>query len=155
MISRMGLLVLALQLGLVVGSGAAPPPARTAPGRDLRGKLTPCSVQGVEGEALCGRYEVYENRAARTGRKIGLKIVVLPARTPDVAPDPMVFFAGGAALPATDFAGGFSRAYADLRLHRDILLIDQRGTGGSNALDCELSTDPANADYRDDARFLA
>lgn len=33
---------------------------------------------------------MYENRAAGTGRKISLKIVVLPAKTPDMAPDPLV-----------------------------------------------------------------
>ncbi len=31
------------------------------------------------GGMICGRYEVYENRAAGTGRKIGLNIVVLRA----------------------------------------------------------------------------
>jgi len=42
--------------------------------------LTPCQVGGVEGQARCGRYEVFENRESKKGRKISLKIVVLPAR---------------------------------------------------------------------------
>jgi len=41
--------------------------------------LTPCEIQGVQGKARCGDYEVFENRMARKGRKIRLKIVVLPA----------------------------------------------------------------------------
>lgn len=126
----------------------------TAPGRGLTGKLTPCRVSNVEEEVLCGRHEVYENRAAGTGRKIGLNVVVLPARTPDVAPDPLVFLAGGGVAPATRYAGFLNGALSDLRLHRDILLIDQRGTGASNPLECELPTDPANPVYRDEARFL-
>src|SRR5205823_3661313 len=32
---------------------------------------------------------------------------------------------------------------------------DQRGTGGSNPLDCELSTDAASPEFRDEQRFLA
>jgi len=131
------------------GQGAA-----AAAGRVLTGKLTPCRVSDVDEEVLCGRYEVFENRVAGTGRKIGLNIVVLPAKTPDVAPDPLVFLAGGGVAPATRYAGFLSRAFPGLRLRRDILLIDQRGTGASNPLDCELSTDPANAEYRDEARFL-
>ena len=82
-----------------------------APGRGLTDKLTPCRVPDVEEEVLCGRYEVYENRAAGTGRKIGLNIVVLPAKTPDVAPDPLVFLAGGGVAPATRYAGYFSSAF--------------------------------------------
>jgi pimeloyl-ACP methyl ester carboxylesterase len=124
------------------------------PRRGLSDKLKPCRVPDVDEEVLCGRYEVSENRAV-TGRKIGLNIVVLPAKTPDVAPDPLVFLAGGGVVPASRYARYFSSAFPDLRRHRDILLMDQRGSGGSNPLDCELSTDPASAEYRDEARFLA
>lgn len=147
-------LLLPLHLAMLaqgaMGQGTAP-----APGRSLTGKLTPCRVPDVDEEVLCGRYEVFENRAAGTGRKIGLNIVVLPAKTPDPAPDPLVFLAGGGVAPATRYAGYFSRAFPDLRRRRDILLIDQRGSGASNPLDCELSTDPASAEYRDEARFVA
>lgn len=118
-------------------------------------KLQPCHVPGVAEEVRCGRYDVFEDRAARKGRKIGLNIVVLPAQGPEVASDPLVFLAGGGVAPATGYAGFLSEAYAGLRRGRDVLLVDQRGTGGSNPLDCELSTDPLNAEYRDDQRFLA
>jgi len=117
------------------------------------GKVTPCRVPGVEEEVLCGRHEVYENRAAGTGRKISLNVVVLPAKTKNGAPDPLVFLAGGGVAPATRYAAFLGKAFPDLRRQRDILLVDQRGTGASNPLDCELSTDPANAEYRDAPRF--
>ncbi len=128
-------------------------PLDPAPGRGPADKLTPCRVPDVEEEVLCGRYEVDEDRAAGTERKIGLNVVVLPATTADVAPDPLVFLAGGGVVPATSYAGYFSGAFPDLRRRRDIVLIDQRGSGASNALECALSTDPANAEYRDEARF--
>src|SRR5205809_372179 len=66
---------------------AAKPPHRL--------ELTPCSKPGIPAGARCGTYEVFENRAARTGRKIPLRIVVLPATGPDRLPDPFVYFAGG------------------------------------------------------------
>jgi pimeloyl-ACP methyl ester carboxylesterase len=141
---------------------ATPPPmsqgaprALPAPSRGLAEKLKPCHVPGVDEEVLCGRYEVYENRAALQGRKIALHIVVLPAQGPDVAADPFVFLAGGGVAPATRYAPFLREAFPNLRRQRDILLVDQRGTGGSNPLECDLPTDPTNAVYRDDARFLS
>ena len=140
----------------------APPPAPQtaphappAPGRSLAEKLQPCHVPGVEEEVLCGRYEAYENRATRQGRKIGLNIVVLPAEGPDVAADPLVFLAGGGVAPATRYAAFLWKAFPVLRRQRDVLLVDQRGTGRSNPLDCDLSTDATNVVYRDEVRFLA
>ena len=127
---------------------------QTAPARVVTDKLKPCHLANVEGEVLCGSYEVYENRTAATGRKISLNIVVLPATTSEIEPDPLVFLAGGGVVPATSYAGYFSKAFSELRKHRDILLIDQRGTGKSNPLECDLQTDPDNAEYRDDARFV-
>lgn len=146
-------LVLAALLLLPLNLGAVAAGPKT-PGRSVAGKLKPCHVPGVDEEVRCGRYEVYEDRAARKGRKIGLNIVVLPAKGPEVAADPLVFLAGGGVAPATRYASFLSEAYPNLRMHRDILLVDQRGTGGSNPLDCDLTTDPASAEYRDEERFL-
>jgi hypothetical protein len=78
-------------------------------------------VPGVDEEVRCGRYEVHENRAARTGRKIGLNIVVLPAKGPEVATDPLVFLAGGGVAPATRYAPFLSKAFPNLRRQRDDL----------------------------------
>jgi len=142
--------VLMLPLGLgALAEGSKPP------GRGVAGKLKPCHVPGVDDEVRCGRYEVYENRAARKGRKIGLNIVVLPAKGQKVIADPLVFLAGGGVAPATSYAPFLNESYTNLRRQRDILLVDQRGTGGSNPLECDLTTDPTSVEYRDEGRFLA
>ena len=140
---------------LVPGFTGAALPAPAAALHGTAKKLETCRVPGVDEDVLCGRYEVYENRAAGKGRKIGLNIVVLPSRSPDAAGDPLVFLAGGGVAPATRYAAFLAKAFPVLRRQRDVLLVDQRGTGGSHPLDCDLSTDPANAEYRDEARFLA
>lgn len=118
-------------------SGAAT--ARPAP----RERLTPCTVEGVAEQLLCGTYAVWENRTTRQGRKIDLRIVVLPALGKDLAPDPIFEFAGGPG----DSAGNAVRGWAqdrEIRAHRDIVLVDQRGTGSSHRLDCKVPKDPGD-----------
>ena len=99
--------------------------------------LRPCRVPEFEGAAWCGKYEVFEDRAARRGRKIGLNVVVLPAVAEKPAPDPVFFFAGGPGQGAAGIAGFLgSRPFALLRRERDLVFVDQRGTGASNPLKC-------------------
>jgi pimeloyl-ACP methyl ester carboxylesterase len=100
-------------------------------------RLHPCKIEEGPTEAFCGTYSVFEDRAAKAGRQIALKIVVAPALKRDPQPDPLFIFeggpGGGAATLATFVLPTFSRFQAD----RDIVLIDQRGTGDSNPLNCE------------------
>ena len=100
--------------------------------------LKDCEVQNIQGKAKCGTLEVYENRATKKGRMINLNIVVLPATGDKREPDPLVYFAGGPGSAATEDAPGIVGAFAKIREHRDLLFVDQRGTGGSNPLNCEL-----------------
>lgn len=99
--------------------------------------LEPCRTFDGNSEALCGKYEVFENRLARTGRKIALNIMVLPSTAEKPEPDPFFALAGGpgqSAVEAFPVAGFTTR----VREHRDVVLVDQRGTGGSSPLQCEL-----------------
>jgi pimeloyl-ACP methyl ester carboxylesterase len=117
-------------------ASAAEPPRRP--------ELTPCKEPGVplpEG-ALCGTYEVFENRAAQSGRKIPLRILVLPATGPGRLSDPFIYFAGGPG-DASILEGLFmAEQLAPLRRKRDVLLVDLRGTGRSGGLFCpELRQD--------------
>src|SRR5690606_15338199 len=96
--------------------------------------------------AECTTLDVPENPALPEGRRISLRIARLKARTSDPAPDPLVFIAGGPGQSAIDTFPAVSAAFAGIRAQRDILLIDQRGTGGSNPLECpdlEESADEA------------
>ncbi|MBO0720992.1 MAG: alpha/beta fold hydrolase [Blastocatellia bacterium] len=113
-----------------------------SPGTSYSGRssidLTPCRLPEVVGEAKCGKYEVYEDRMAQRGRRIDLKVVVLPALTAKRAPDALFILAGGPGQAATDLSGFSARVFAGLRQERDIVLVDQRGTGESNGLSCDL-----------------
>lgn len=109
--------------------------------------LTPCEVpgagQGKKDSALCGKYEVFEDRTASKGRKIPIKIVVYPATGSEKASDPLFYIPGGPGSSATEDAPYVAQDLATIRIKRDLVFVDQRGTGGSNPLNCELF-DPKN-----------
>ena len=100
--------------------------------------LKDCDVQGIQGKAKCGAFEVYEDRVAQKGRKINLNIVVLPATSAQREPDPLFYFAGGPGSSATEDSPGIAQIFAKIREHRDLVFVDQRGTGGSNPLNCDF-----------------
>lgn len=87
-------------------------------------------------ESECGVLSVWENRSKKTGRKIDLKIMRVPALKPKPKPDPIFFLAGGPGQAATEIGPIFIRSVAKIRKDRDIILVDQRGTGSSNPLNC-------------------
>lgn len=124
--------------------GAALPAAAQAPVPGLQ--VRPCSVQGVQGPARCGTLEVWEDRAARAGRRIPLRFVVIPGTGPAPARLAVTYLAGGPGTAATDAAAGIAGIFGPSREGRDVLLVDQRGTGGSNPLKCSLydRADPAS-----------
>ncbi len=99
--------------------------------------LEPCRTPDGNIEALCGKYEVYENRQLQQGRKIALNIMLLPATAGKAEPDPFFALAGGPGQSATEAfpPAGFVNK---VREHRDVVLVDQRGTGKSNQLQCSL-----------------
>jgi pimeloyl-ACP methyl ester carboxylesterase len=115
--------------------------ANRTPVPAVESKPHACQVQGITDDVLCATFTVWENRDRKSGRKIGLNIVVLPALGTDRVSDAIFILHGGPGAAATDLASGLARFRA-LRARRDIVLVDQRGTGGSNPLDCDLYGDP-------------
>lgn len=105
--------------------------------------LEPCRVEGRGDDAVCGTYEVYEDRVARRGRKLRLNVMVVKALAPDPAPDPLFVLAGGPGQASTEIASGMMGALERVNRTRDIVFVDQRGTGKSHPLDCE--TQPPDA----------
>ena len=107
----------------------------------------PCDFPAPE-DARCARHPVAEDRAAGDGRRITLQLMLLPATGQPRAPDPVVSLAGGPGAANTASARGLARS--PLREHRDILLIDARGTGRSGALDCAFQSDHFTTGYLKD-----
>ncbi|MGH7337235.1 MAG: alpha/beta hydrolase, partial [Myxococcota bacterium] len=104
-------------------------------------QLTPCQVPNTSEPARCGTLDVWENRDTRRGRRIPIKVVVFPAKATKPSPDPLFIIAGGPGQSATEFSGLLLRDFAFAHQRRDVVFVDQRGTGGSNPLHCSLGDD--------------
>lgn len=128
--TRPGLAALCLALAACGGASDAPRSAIA---------LEACRLPGVEAAARCGKLEVFEDREARSGRRIRLDISVVPARNRAREPDPIVVFAGGPGQGASALAAQVMPLFSRLNDVRDIVFLDQRGTGKSHPLDCEAS----------------
>ncbi|MBZ4418066.1 alpha/beta hydrolase [Myxococcus sp. RHSTA-1-4] len=124
---------LALGLALLVLAACTRGGSSASGGRKLA--LAPCRLEGLASQAQCGTYEVFEDRAAKSGRKIPLRVVVVPALAAQPEPDPLVLLAGGPGQAASRVQ--VLLALERIRRKRDIVLVDQRGTGDSNPLECE------------------
>jgi len=106
--------------------------------------LSPCPGFAETGEvpavanAECGYLSVLENPGDSEGRNIELYIQRLPAISSASEQDPLFIIVGGPGQAATEFAPQLAYLFSDVRKKRDIVLLDQRGTGKSNPLDCDV-----------------
>ena len=101
-------------------------------------KLMPCQLPEVKRPARCGSLEVPENPQQPDGRRISIGVAVIPAAAKPARSDPIVLFMGGPGEDAISAAPIFVERFGPLLDDRDLLLVDQRGTGRSNALNCDL-----------------
>jgi pimeloyl-ACP methyl ester carboxylesterase len=120
--------------------------------------LSACTITGeypvrAQAAALCGTLRVPEDRSKPDGRQIGLRVAVVPAVAAVHQPDPLFVVAGGPGDAATQFFAWLPAVFQGVHATRDIVLVDQRGTGASNALELPAVPDtdgqtPAAADTR-------
>ena len=107
-----------------------------APAVSANATLTPCRLKGLEHEARCGVVQRPLDPSQPQGPQIDVHFAVLPALARHKKEDPVFFFAGGPGQSAIALAGTLARPLARLTNRRDLVLIDQRGTGRSAPLHC-------------------
>jgi pimeloyl-ACP methyl ester carboxylesterase len=139
-----GAAVLAGWLAVGVGPQDARGPAQ-------RLALSPCHLEGLPEEVRCGRLEVPEDRATPGGRTIPIHVAVLPARRRQAEPDPLFLLAGGPGQGARSYAALADRFFRQVRRRRDIVLVDLRGSGDSEPLDCPRPDDDLALFFQDPA----
>ena len=105
-------------------------------------ELEPCFIgaegSGVSTAAHCGKLSVPENRD-QPNRMIELNLAVIKSSSKEKLNDPLLLLAGGPGQGAVDTFAGLVKIFQALLPNRDIVMVDQRGTGQSNPLRCEVS----------------
>ena len=134
-------LTLAGVLGLLTACSPAPNAAAPSQPADSALTFTPCMLEhpsGLSGvKAECATLEVPENLSGQ-GRRITLSIARHPAISERKAADPLFVLAGGPGMGAQEMYTAATGAFARINRDRDIILVDQRGTGRSTPLACKV-----------------
>jgi pimeloyl-ACP methyl ester carboxylesterase len=118
-------------------------------------RLHPCTSDEGPVDAYCGTLTVFEDRNAQRGRQIALNIVLLPSLSQGERREPLFFLAGGPGQGATPLARQVREIFRQVLKERDVVLVDQRGTGKSNPLDCESDSNSLRDVTEGDAAALA
>jgi pimeloyl-ACP methyl ester carboxylesterase len=103
---------------------------------DQPAKLLPCRVEGIPNELLCSSVRRPLDPARPEGVQIEVHFLVVPAMARNKQPDPVLLLAGGPGQSAMALAPAVMGQFARLNNRRDVVFIDQRGTGKSAPLQC-------------------
>lgn len=118
-------------------TSCSPRNLNTVPDRSIT--LEDCALSSPGGDqvdARCGTLTVPEDRSNPDGRRIELYVAVIPAIKRDPEPDALFLLAGGPGQSAVETFPAIVSLMVQIHRNRDIVLVDQRGTGKSNPLRC-------------------
>jgi pimeloyl-ACP methyl ester carboxylesterase len=125
----------ALWLAASAAGAAAPSPA-TAPSKPATATRN-CHLPGVTDALQCVSLDVPLDHANPRAGSLKLHVTVARAHRANTRSDPLFVLAGGPGQAGSDIVQLLSLAFHRVRATRDIVFIDQRGTGLSGKLDCK------------------
>jgi pimeloyl-ACP methyl ester carboxylesterase len=99
-----------------------------------------CHLPGAEEALRCVSVPVALDYAKPNGATLKLHVTIAPAFRESAHPDPLFILAGGPGEAGTDVLPLLNNTLRRARATRDIVFIDQRGTGLSGKLDCDSKT---------------
>lgn len=99
--------------------------------------LEDCYIEGIRQQVQCGQLTVPENYQQPNDTTISINFAVIPAIDKSQNKEPFMFLAGGPGQAAVELAAGLRQAFTEVRKTRDLILVDQRGTGKSHPLQCD------------------
>ena len=102
--------------------------------------LENCHLKGIKSQVQCGTLRVPENYSLPDGEQITVNFAVLPAIDNSKNKTPLMFLAGGPGQASVELAAHIFTTFAEIKKSHDIILVDQRGTGKSHALECDENT---------------
>lgn len=111
-------------------------------------QLEDCRISAGPGapsiKARCGTMIRPLDPSGAVAGEIELRVAVVPALNLTPEPDPVVPISGGPGQGSVQFYTGYADAFEELRRNRDILIVDQRGTGESSPMNCPFEDDLVN-----------
>lgn len=114
----------------------------------------PCRLEGMAHELQCGSVKRALDPAKPEGTQIEVHYVVVPALARNKLSDPVLFLAGGPGQSAISIAPMVLSRLSRMNNRRDLVFVDQRGTGRSAPLTCPEERNLSNADAADPAKQL-
>lgn len=120
-----------------------------ATGASAQAATSACRLPEFAQEVQCGKIQRPLNPAQPDGKKIDVHYVVLPSQDRNKLQDAVFLLAGGPGQSAINVASWGQAILSRLNRRRDLVFVDQRGTGRSAPLHCpELEN---AADFADNA----
>lgn len=98
-----------------------------------------CHLGEIRAQVKCGTLQVPVNYQSADGKTIDINFAVLPAIDSSEYKTPLMFLAGGPGQAAVELATTLNQVFREVRKTRDIILVDQRGTGESSPLTCDFA----------------
>ena len=113
-----------------------------------------CRIEGIPNELQCGVLKRPLDPARTEGPQVEIHYLVVPAMARNKQPDPVLMLAGGPGQSAIGVAPLVMSRLARLNNRRDLVFIDQRGTGKSAPLQCPDESRLSMAEAADEAAGL-
>lgn len=130
-------------LTMLILSACAPlqtPPSSALTPAEVRFEPAECMFDNDINGVDCGYLYVPEDRSQPSGTQIQLAVAIIRSPNPNPAPDPVLLLANGLGSPGAYVlysTQGFKFVLKDILANRDVILLDQRGSGYSlPALEC-------------------
>ena len=122
-------------------------------------ELSDCRIDAGPGTtsiaARCGTLIRPLDPSDTGSETIELSVAVVPALTLEPPRDAFVPIAGGPGMSSIQFYAGWAGAFERVRQHRDILLVDQRGTGQSAPMTCDVDDEIVEGAYSEEDTLRA
>ena len=99
--------------------------------------VSDCHLNGIRTQVKCGVINVPSNYNKPEYAQLTINFAVLPAIDSTKNKAPLMFLAGGPGQAAVELASHIYNGFTEIRKTRDIILVDQRGTGKSHPLQCD------------------
>jgi pimeloyl-ACP methyl ester carboxylesterase len=134
-------------LGLAVGAAAALVIPRLGPAQGTTLAESPCRLSSASlpaAFARCGELLVPEDPARPEGAQVKLFVARIASQSANPRPDPLLIITGGPGQSTADFYLEARGAFEPARRERELILVDQRGTGRSaEGFGCNVPEDLA------------